>query len=427
MHELVAHVEDEHGDEGIFETEDFTVETRYELESDDLVETGYRQDDEDGFDTKETSPDDEPTSINSLVALLTENTETYTENGLSELATAMAHVALETGVDMQVNMPYEMPHSEMPFPLDLEPLSTISMHQILSEPRSSGQETASDHDSETEESESGWTSLVGKRKPEQLSTSFFSTSITNHRESSKQRLKVWDSIASPTRIFAPPRPMSAAPPPSQKEEPIKRSESTNALDKLDFGFDLRKVVAAQESSDSDKPKDGDDWVETDSDEEYHDFYDVGKGRRRRRDRSKRSSQQWNQGVAPPGPVAALVSQLISKKDAAKEKKIAPVADGHVAVQQYHAQTLNIPSLIQSSVYTTADGERRYKCPHNGCTKEYKNPGGIKYHMQHAHFVDTGDEELNVVIKRPYGCTVKGCSKRYRNLGGLKYHIEHSMS
>jgi hypothetical protein len=27
--------------------------------------------------------------------------------------------------------------------------------------------------------------------------------------------------------------------------------------------------------------------------------------------------------------------------------------------------------------------------------------------------------------RPYGCAVEGCDKRYRNLGGLKYHIEHA--
>jgi len=45
--------------------------------------------------------------------------------------------------------------------------------------------------------------------------------------------------------------------------------------------------------------------------------------------------------------------------------------------------------------------------------------------QHAHFVDTGDPELNGIMVRPYGCAVEGCDKRYRNLGGLKYHIEHA--
>ncbi|KAI9033428.1 hypothetical protein DFJ74DRAFT_701516 [Hyaloraphidium curvatum] len=74
----------------------------------------------------------------------------------------------------------------------------------------------------------------------------------------------------------------------------------------------------------------------------------------------------------------------------------------------------------------ADGEeRRYACDQPGCGKRYKNPGGLKYHHQHAHFIDTGDPELNGIMVRPYGCAVEGCNKRYRNLGGLKYHLEHA--
>ncbi|TPX34740.1 hypothetical protein SmJEL517_g02717 [Synchytrium microbalum] len=70
-------------------------------------------------------------------------------------------------------------------------------------------------------------------------------------------------------------------------------------------------------------------------------------------------------------------------------------------------------------------DRPYKCKISGCTKAYKNPGGLKYHMQHGHCEDTGDPELNNVIHKPYQCTVPECGKRYKNLNGLKYHIEHA--
>jgi hypothetical protein len=72
-----------------------------------------------------------------------------------------------------------------------------------------------------------------------------------------------------------------------------------------------------------------------------------------------------------------------------------------------------------------DKDRPYKCKVNGCIKSYKNPGGLKYHMQHGHCEDTGDPEMNNIIFKPYECTVLGCGRRYKNLNGLKYHIEHS--
>ncbi|KAJ3286504.1 hypothetical protein HK104_008996 [Borealophlyctis nickersoniae] len=70
-------------------------------------------------------------------------------------------------------------------------------------------------------------------------------------------------------------------------------------------------------------------------------------------------------------------------------------------------------------------DRPYKCQVAGCTKAYKNPGGLKYHMQHGHCEDTGDPEMNNIIHKPYQCTVPDCGKRYKNLNGLKYHIEHA--
>ncbi|KAL5033512.1 hypothetical protein BDV3_000488 [Batrachochytrium dendrobatidis] len=74
---------------------------------------------------------------------------------------------------------------------------------------------------------------------------------------------------------------------------------------------------------------------------------------------------------------------------------------------------------------TPKDERPYKCKIDGCFKAYKNPGGLKYHMQHGHCEDTGDPEMNNIIHKPYQCTVSDCGKRYKNLNGLKYHIEHS--
>ncbi|KAJ3409738.1 Transcriptional regulator of ribosomal biogenesis proteins [Chytridiales sp. JEL 0842] len=91
----------------------------------------------------------------------------------------------------------------------------------------------------------------------------------------------------------------------------------------------------------------------------------------------------------------------------------------------------------------------YKCKMTDCIKEYKNPGGLKYHMQHAHgtltdplgnplpgtpgyFALTGEigtplpvVEEDPILSKPYECTVEGCEKRYKNLNGLKYHIEHA--
>lgn len=64
--------------------------------------------------------------------------------------------------------------------------------------------------------------------------------------------------------------------------------------------------------------------------------------------------------------------------------------------------------------TSSDPARRYICPHAGCGKVYKNPGGLKYHLAHGH-----------AVFKPYKCCVEECGKRYRNAGGLKYHLEHA--
>lgn len=80
------------------------------------------------------------------------------------------------------------------------------------------------------------------------------------------------------------------------------------------------------------------------------------------------------------------------------------------------------SSSASTIMTDADDEkddRPYKCKVPGCQKAYKNPGGLKYHMQHGHCEDTGDPEMNNILNKPYQCTVADCGKRYKNLNGLK--------
>lgn len=69
-------------------------------------------------------------------------------------------------------------------------------------------------------------------------------------------------------------------------------------------------------------------------------------------------------------------------------------------------------------------EKPYRCTHFGCDKAYKNPNGLKYHMQHGH-CEGADEELDFALRfmKPYVCNFHSCYKRYKNLNGLKYHIE----
>ncbi|KAI8609318.1 hypothetical protein BC830DRAFT_851312 [Chytriomyces sp. MP71] len=143
------------------------------------------------------------------------------------------------------------------------------------------------------------------------------------------------------------------------------------------------------------------------------------------------------------------------------------------------------ALVSTIVAVTNEkGNKVYKCPRPLCTKTYKNPNGLKYHLDRGacevdhdvmeattgislHTDDptalfnlqqqaqqalnggyeafaggqkgsgsTGsadqrgltaaliasDESLKIV-HRPYGCKIVGCGKRYQNLNGLKYHAK----
>lgn len=45
---------------------------------------------------------------------------------------------------------------------------------------------------------------------------------------------------------------------------------------------------------------------------------------------------------------------------------------------------NTPKEPGTPSNSTPRAERPYKCKIGGCPKSYKNPGGLKYHMQHGH-------------------------------------------
>ncbi|KAI9351149.1 hypothetical protein DFJ73DRAFT_760217 [Zopfochytrium polystomum] len=102
-------------------------------------------------------------------------------------------------------------------------------------------------------------------------------------------------------------------------------------------------------------------------------------------------------------------------------KIKPEAmlDGSVAPEL--GKQLSPPTDAEDP--SNAD-DRPFKCRVNGCSKAYKNPGGLKYHMRNGHAQELDDAELNLIVQKPYECPVPECAKRYKNLNGLKYHIEH---
>lgn len=94
------------------------------------------------------------------------------------------------------------------------------------------------------------------------------------------------------------------------------------------------------------------------------------------------------------------------------------------------RTLDLLSALSNGTLIIDDDkddkdDRPYKCQVKGCSKAYKNPGGLKYHIQHGHCDDNASMEMNLHLTKPYQCTVPDCGKRYKNLNGLKYHIEHS--
>ncbi|KAI8916951.1 hypothetical protein DFJ77DRAFT_458474 [Powellomyces hirtus] len=103
----------------------------------------------------------------------------------------------------------------------------------------------------------------------------------------------------------------------------------------------------------------------------------------------------------------------------------------------------------------------HPCPRPGCTKSYKNPNGLKYHLEHGHPEDSptsdyhgftdhtngagsnddaasgsgtpggpGHSSIASVAStheelKPFVCRYLDCDKPYKNLNGLKYHLVHA--
>ncbi|KAJ3174662.1 Transcriptional regulator of ribosomal biogenesis proteins [Geranomyces variabilis] len=120
-------------------------------------------------------------------------------------------------------------------------------------------------------------------------------------------------------------------------------------------------------------------------------------------------------------------------------------------QQQQQQNLSSPQpqhhlpLINPTFKRTP---RVHRCPKPFCMKTYKNPNGLKYHLDRGiceHFVnldngpataaeDSTTRSFNTleaaaaagtvkIAHRPYRCKVPGCIKKYKNLNGLKYHAK----
>jgi hypothetical protein len=119
---------------------------------------------------------------------------------------------------------------------------------------------------------------------------------------------------------------------------------------------------------------------------------------------KKPIKTWPKQISPPMPYTIPLNEQ---------------GPTHVLDDQEQVIAVNPSSPTASESIDKTPGGRPYGCKIAGCTKAYKNPGGLKYHMQHGHCQDTGDPEMNNIIHKPYQCTVPDCGKRYKNLNGLK--------
>ncbi|KAI0344158.1 hypothetical protein BDW22DRAFT_1344257 [Trametopsis cervina] len=89
-------------------------------------------------------------------------------------------------------------------------------------------------------------------------------------------------------------------------------------------------------------------------------------------------------------------------------------------------------------------ERPYRCGIEGCGKGWKSINGLQYHLQlsKAHFqkaisatitsqadapADGMDAYSGSVKKKMYACVHPGCSNQYKQMSGLRYHLIHGHS
>lgn len=92
-----------------------------------------------------------------------------------------------------------------------------------------------------------------------------------------------------------------------------------------------------------------------------------------------------------------------------------------------------PKIYSRATIMGDPNDRKFDCPR--CDKKYRNMNGLKYHLAHVHAVLEGiplevlladrKRELEGSKHKPFECPIDGCDKRYKNPNGLKYHLDHA--
>ncbi|KAI8818791.1 uncharacterized protein EV422DRAFT_165143 [Fimicolochytrium jonesii] len=164
----------------------------------------------------------------------------------------------------------------------------------------------------------------------------------------------------------------------------------------------------------------------------------------------------------PSAAAAVAARPKAKPRARKERPHGPThSDSASTVESGDAGT---PITADAPTPSTPliGPAKPHPCPHPNCNKSYKNPNGLKYHLEHGHpelyestskaaaEADAAGEDDPKNAVKPFICrvlvddaaakAVKGatpqgerppttimvqCEKPYKNLNGLKYHLIHA--
>jgi hypothetical protein len=94
-------------------------------------------------------------------------------------------------------------------------------------------------------------------------------------------------------------------------------------------------------------------------------------------RQARQNEPEESKTIPPHQDGPTPVNLIQQSPQKSIKKTKPIAPEPLKVEQEVVDETDKDLQVRR-------GTRPYKCKINGCPKAYKNPGGLKYHMQHGH-------------------------------------------
>ncbi|KAJ3159958.1 Transcriptional regulator of ribosomal biogenesis proteins [Geranomyces michiganensis] len=148
----------------------------------------------------------------------------------------------------------------------------------------------------------------------------------------------------------------------------------------------------------------------------------------------------------------VYQSLQQQQQLGEGQQIMPFGESRQQEQQTQQDQHQSPRQRQPHRHSspTSPNSRRtsriYRCPKPFCTKTYKNPNGLKYHLDRGiceHFMTVNRNAMASpnptrafdtleaaaaagtvkIAHRPYWCKVLGCGKKYKNLNGLKYHAK----